>query len=179
MSSRKALVGLALVMSGLSAGAMAAASTSNGNVNFTGHIVDTPCTVSSESANLAVDLNEVKASVFTQAKDKSVDKDFQIDLLNCSTSTLKTASVAFVSGAHDSNDSTLLAVSGPSPVATGVGIEITNNDGTAIPMGTASSDFGLVDGANSLYFKAHYKSTTGTVTAGSANASTDFQITYK
>lgn len=180
MSSRKALAGLALVMSGLSAGAMA----SDNTVNFTGEIVDTPCVVAPVAGDgqIQVELNQVKSSVFTQAKDTSPDVGFTIVLDQCTTDTLKSANVTF-SGSQDSNDNTLLAIQNQSgdtrQMATGVGIEIANNDGTAIPMGTAGSDISLVDGSNQLMFKAHYKSTAAKVTAGRADGQATFQIAYK
>lgn len=174
MSSRKALASLALVLSAFGSTAMAA----DGTVKFNGDIVDTPCVVSTDSADQTVTLGKVKASTFAKAKDISKDQGFSIKLEECDATVKKTATVMFI-GSQDSADNTLLALSNDSGAATGVGIEILNNAGTVIPMGTASSDNALQTGENVLNFKAHYKSTAATVGVGPANSQADFQITYK
>lgn len=175
MSSRKTLAGLALVLSGFGTGAMAS---TDGTVKFNGEIVDTPCVVSTDSTDQTVTLGKVKSSTFAAVKDTSADQGFSIKLEECDASVKKTANVIFT-GSQDSTDNTLLAISNVAGAATGVGIEIMNNDGTAIPMGEAGADNTLQNGENTLNFKAHYKSTAASVTPGVANSQADFQVTYK
>lgn len=175
MSSRKAIVGLALVLSGFGSSAMASI---DGTVQFKGEIVDTPCVVSTDSSDQTVTLGKVKASTFAVVKDTSADQGFAIKLEECDASVKKTANVTFT-GSEDSDDNTLLAINSVSGAATGVGIEILNNDGTPIPMGTLGADNALQNGENTLNFKAHYKSTLAAVTPGAANSQADFQVTYK
>ncbi|ENA0608713.1 fimbrial protein [Enterobacter bugandensis] len=174
MTTRKTLAGLALVMSGFGSGAMAA----DGTIKFEGDIVDTPCVVSSESSDQTVSMGKVKSSIFTKAKDVAPEQGFNIKLDECSTSVKKNANVTFI-GTQDTADNTLLAINNASGAAKGVGIEILNNSGTAIAMGSASADTALKDGQDTLLFKARYKSTAATVTPGSANAQTDFEVNYK
>lgn len=174
MAFRNTLAGLALVVSGMSSFAMAA----DGTVQFNGEIVDTPCVVSTESANQTVNMGQVKASTFVAAKDVSADQGFNIKLEECDASAKKNANVTF-SGTQDGADNTLLAIDSVAGAATGVGIEIVSNAGTVIPMGTASADTLLVNGENTLAFKARYKSTVTTVTPGLANSHADFQVSYK
>lgn len=174
MSSRKAIAGLTLVLSAFGSSAMAA----DGTVKFNGEIVDTPCVVSTDSADQTVSLGKVKASKFAAVKDTSADQAFTIKLEECDIAVKKTANVTFT-GSQNSTDNTLLAISNVAGAATGVGIELLNNDGTAIPMGSAGMDNMLANGANTLAFKAHYKSTAASVTPGLANSQADFQVTYK
>ncbi|MBO1916465.1 hypothetical protein J4731_22750 [Providencia rettgeri] len=46
-------------------------------------------------------------------------------------------------------------------------------------LGTATADTALQVGSNTLYFSAAYVSTKKDVKAGSANATADFNLTYK
>jgi major type 1 subunit fimbrin (pilin) len=177
MSSRKALAGLALVLTGFGCSAMAA---TDGNVKFTGEIVDTPCIVATGDSgdNQTVALGKVKSSIFTAAKVTSADQGFSITLEDCDTSTKKSASVMF-DGTHNTADNDLLAIDNVAGAATGVGIELMDNAGKAIPMNTAGADNTLQNGENKLSFKAHYKSTAAVVTPGAANAQATFAVSYK
>lgn len=174
MAFRRTLAGLAFVMSGMSSLAMAA----DGTVQFTGEIVDTPCVVSTDSSTQTVNMGQVKASTFTAPNTISADHGFDIKLEECDASTKKNANVTFT-GPQSDADNTLLAINNVAGAATGVGIEILSNEGTVIPMGTASAESSLVNGENTLIFKARYKSTTATVTPGLANSQADFQVSYK
>jgi major type 1 subunit fimbrin (pilin) len=175
MSSRKALTGLALILSGLSSTAAMAA---DGTVNFNGKIVDTPCIVTAGDDNTAqtVSLGTVKSSSFTAVGITSADVPFNIKLEQCVVGEDGLGATVTFTGSQDGADPTLLAVSGG---ATGVGIELVNNDNTEIKMGTESAATALQNGNNTLVYKAHYKSTAAAVTTGDANGQAQFQIAYK
>ena len=84
----------AAVFVALAASAQAALA-ADGNVNFVGKIVDTPCSISPNSTNLTVPLGTVSKSVLDGGAGKrSAPSKFTIDLLNCG-ATAKGATVSF------------------------------------------------------------------------------------
>lgn len=173
----------------LSQGAFAA----DGTINFTGEIVDAPCSISPNSQNMTVPLGKVSRNVFgtlstatppvftgTVGK-KATPAKFTIDLLGCG-ATAKGATVTF-SGTADGDDATVLRVANAGQVgvgaASGVGIELGDSAGTKIPLGSESGQYVLGLGDNSLKFQATYVSTKTAVTVGPANAVAQFTVAYK
>ncbi|MDP9994622.1 major type 1 subunit fimbrin (pilin) [Variovorax boronicumulans] len=158
----------------------------DGRINFTGDIVDAPCSVAPASQNLNVPLGRVSRTAFTGAGTKSTPALFKIELLNCGASA-KGAAVTF-SGTNDLVDPTNLRVAnagqvggpgGTGVAATGVAIEIGDSAGTKIPLGSPSADYILGLGDNALNFRAAYVATTAAVTTGPANSTAQFTIAYK
>jgi len=168
----------AIAIAGLvSQGAMAA----DGNINFTGQIVDTPCSVSPASASLTVPLGSVSnASLAGAAGKKSTPAKFTLNLVSCGASA-KTATVTF-SGTADATvtDALKLSNSGTTTAsATGVAVEIDDSTGTKIALNKASSAYVLGAGDNALQFQAVYVSTGTAVTSGPANATAQFTVAYQ
>ncbi|MGG8472668.1 fimbrial protein [Rahnella sp. PAMC25617] len=149
----------------------------DGTINFTGQIVATTCDVNGGStASINVDLGTVAATSFTAAGDTSSPTAFTISLTNCPT-TFTAAAVKF-DGTADAVDNQLLEVTGG---ATGVGIEIADNQGTPIPLYTASRFYPIdatAEGVD-MNFIARYKSTEATVGEGEANGTSQFTINYQ
>lgn len=74
----------AAVLIALAASAQAALA-ADGTVNFVGKLIDTPCSVSPNSANLTVPLGSVSTTSMNGGVGKrSTPAKFTIDLLNCS-----------------------------------------------------------------------------------------------
>lgn len=166
-------------------GAFAAA---DGTINFTGDIVDAPCSISAGSQNKPVPLGKVTRTVFDGATagtatvgKHSAAADFTIDLLGCG-ATAKGATVTFT-GTADADDATVLRIANAGQVgvtaASGVAIEIGDSAGTKIALGSASGQYTLGLGDNSLKFKASYVATKTTVTTGPANSTAQFTVAYK
>lgn len=150
----------------------------DGTIHFTGSISDQTCTVDSRSQGLNVDLGTVaQASLNGAAGIKASPTRFTL-LLNACPDTVTGASVKF-DGTPDQLNTTLLALDDDTDAATGVGIEIANPDGSAIPLHSASSDYTLTEGDNTLSFLARYVSTGAAVTPGKANGTSEFTINYK
>lgn len=84
------------------------------------------------------------------------------------------------SGATDSNDPTVLALSNAnsSGVAQGIGVVIYDDENNVVPLDSDSKAYTAASGNNDLLFKAAYKSVSSTVTAGVANATATFVIDY-
>lgn len=168
----------------LSQGAFAA----DGTINFTGDIVDAPCSISPNSQNLTVPLGKVARTVFDGATagtavvgKKATPARFSIDLLGCG-ATAKGATVTFA-GTADLDDATNLRLANAGQVgvgaASGVAIELGDSAGTKIPLGSASAQYTLGTGDNSLKFQAAYVATKATVTTGPANSVAQFTVAYK
>lgn len=152
---------------------------SDGTIHFTGSIVDQTCTVDSGSQNLNVDLGSVAQTALNGAAGmKATPTKFTLSLSDCP-DTVAAANVKF-DGTSDGVNQNLLALDSGSGIATGVGIEIADKNGTAIPLHTASSDYTLTStGTNNLDFVARYVSTGTAVTSGTAEATSQFTINYK
>ncbi|MBB1599752.1 fimbrial protein [Variovorax sp. UMC13] len=174
-----------VAVAALSQGALAQ---SSGTINFTGDIVDAPCSIAAGSQNKSVPLGKVARTAFdgATAGTATVGKhapaaDFTIDLLGCG-ATAKGATVTF-SGTADADDATVLRIANAGQVgvtaASGVGIEIGDSAGTKIALGSASGQYALGQGDNSLKFKASYVATKTAVTTGPANSTAQFTVAYK
>jgi len=172
---------LALVLSANAYHAMAA----NGTVKFTGEIKESTCEVTSDNKNKTVYIGTYPTTVFDVSGATSASKGFQISLKGCAVGDY---SLRF-DGKTVPNHFNLLSVSSEGAAgaaATGVGIEITDNNGKpfAIADGTDSSDdvpkatVGS-DGKAVFNLKARYRSFADVVTGGNANATSTFSIEYK
>lgn len=148
-----------------------------GQVNFTGAITETPCTVVNTVSNpLDVKLGTYGSNEFTAAGDTTAKMSFKIALTDCPVSVTQ-AAVNF-DGTSDATNAALLKLTQDAGVATGVGIQLYDNAGTEISLHTPSKTYPLVAGSNNLPFNASYKSTAATVTAGPANSVANFSIIY-
>lgn len=150
----------------------------DGTINFTGNILDTACTVNTSTSTQTVNLGDIARSTFSSAGSVASPTAFNIILENCPAS-VNSASVRFGGTTNPDNSSLLSLSSGQT--ATGVGVALFEGDGsTQIPLSTPSNQIVLDPAAaNTLKFVAKYMATSNTVTAGSANATTDFTITYQ
>ncbi|MDF7651473.1 type 1 fimbrial protein [Pantoea sp. Acro-805] len=154
----------------------------NGTVKFTGSIVKSTCTVNSSDTNKEVFIGKYPTNAFSKIGDVTASKAFTINLSNCDSGTY---TLRF-DGPTVAGNPNLLAVS----AATGVGIEILDNNEKVLPINqtaddntawvTASStNTAAPNGTAAFNLKARYKSFNQTVTPGEANASTSFTIEYK
>ncbi|EOL9131584.1 fimbrial protein [Cronobacter malonaticus] len=156
-----------------------AAASGEGQVNFTGEILDAACeVVNSQSSPLAVDLGKVSKTAFTGVGSTTNITSFFLQLKNCPAS-VTTASIKF-GGDADSNNASVLALTGDTGKASGVGIQLVDADGTPLDLYTASADYALQTGTatNNLEFGTRYIQTGAAVTAGTANGSSTFTVTY-
>jgi len=165
-----------------------AAFAADGTINFTGEIVDAPCSISPNSQNLTVPLGKVSRTAFDGATagtavvgKKATPAKFKIDLLGCG-ATAKGATVTF-SGTADLDDATNLRLANAGQVgvgsASGVAIELGDSAGTKIALGSPSGVYVLGLGDNSLNFQAAYVATKTAVTTGPANSVAQFTVAYK
>lgn len=151
----------------------------DGQVNFTGEIIDAACEVVNTPSNpLDVQLGRVSKTAFTAAGDLSSATKFTLQLKNCP-ATATTAQVKF-DGTALNGDNSVLALTQDTGVATGVGIQLSDDSNTVLPLYTASKTYPLVSGTavNNLDFSARYIATNASVTAGPANSTATFTVNY-
>ncbi len=167
---------VAAILSATSYQVMAA----NGTVTFNGEIIQSTCQVSSGDQDKTVELGKYPVTAFPKAESTSGSKAFTISLEKCEAGdyTLRFDGNT-VAGRPD-----LLSVTGG---ATGVGIEILDNNGSHFPIANDPSDTAYVtvaaDGDNpgkaTFNLQARYRSFQDTVTPGQANSTSQFTIQYK
>lgn len=175
----------------LPAGAALAATTSGGTVNFNGKVVTSACAISAGSANIDVDMGEVRtASLAAAGSEASTAKAFSITLEDCeiadtSASTednpiaATTVSVTFT-GTPDTADANSLAVgaNGGTSSAQNVAIRLYDEQGNVVKLGESATAIPLRTGSNTLNFSAKYYSPAGKATAGDASAVATYTVTY-
>lgn len=172
---KKNLIAVALLASSVIASSAQAA---DGTVNFVGSITDAACAVSAASLAQTVNLGTISATSFGAAGATAADTRFAITLTNCPEEVLANASLRF-GGPTDPANSSLLALTGGTDVATGVGVGIYEVSGSPLPLGTASVSKPVSQGNDTVYeFVAKYVATAAAVTVGTANAVSDFTVTY-
>ncbi|HCM9255959.1 TPA: type 1 fimbrial protein [Enterobacter cloacae subsp. dissolvens] len=175
----------------LPAGSALAATTSGGTVNFSGKVVTSACAISAGSANIDVDMGEVRTATLAAAgSEASTAKAFSITLEDCeiadtSASTeanpiaATTVAVTFT-GTPDAADANSLAVgaNGGANSAQHVAIRLYDEQGKVVKLGEPAAAIPLRAGANTLNFSAKYYSPQGNATAGDASAVATYTVTY-
>ncbi|WP_320710394.1 fimbrial protein [Enterobacter asburiae] len=175
----------------LPTGTALAAGTSGGTVNFSGKVVTSACAISAGSANIDVDMGEVRtATLATAGSVASTAKAFAITLEDCeiadtSASTdenpiaATTVAVTFT-GTPDTSDVNSLSVgaNGSANSAQNVAIRLYDEQGNVVNLGEPAAAIPLRKGANTLNFSAKYYSPKGGATAGDASAVATYTVTY-
>lgn len=169
---------IALISAIISLSAMQVANAADGVINFTGNITGAACVVEPSAIAQPVDLGTVATTAFTGGNGATAAaKRFNIVLKSCPES-VASAAVRFDGTTSSSNPSILALTSGQT--ASNVGVAIYEQDNaTLIPVGSPSANVTLAeDTNNTLTYFAKYMAT-GTVGAGTANASTSFTVVYQ
>lgn len=163
---------------GCSASALAATD-GEGQINFTGEIIDSACQVVNGISNpLNVELGQVSKTVFTGAGSTSTPTRFDIQLKNCPES-VTSAAINF-GGTPDSDNNSALALTPNADAATGVAIQLLDSTDQPVSLYTPSRQYPLTAGStvNDLEFAGRYIQTGPTVTAGPANSVSTFTVIY-
>lgn len=179
---------LALMMAGGSAmAALPSGATgttvSGGSVHFTGSVVDAACAVSQDSVNKEVPLDQVRLAAFGTTPGAGVaagqKKAFSISLADCDSTVSSQAALTF-NGTEPQGLPGALDNTAGAGGAQGIGIQIYDADGSALPLGQESKATTLIDGTNNLNFTADYITTSDTApTAGTVDATATFNVTYQ
>lgn len=179
MNLNKLAISVALVL-GASSGAYAedaikVGDQGHGKVTFTGSIIDAPCSIDSNSIDQTIEMGAV-SNVSLADGGSSTPKPFEVRLENCSLTTAKTVKTTFNGTAGSAG---LLAITG----ASGAGIALSEGNGTAVVLGTATAGQLLSVGTTdaTLSFRASLKGNGGavsTIIPGEFSSVVNFLLTY-
>lgn len=152
-----------------------AADALNGEVRFTGAIVDAPCSIDQNYADQSIPLGSI-SNVALAGGGSSAQKPFEIRLANCSLTTARTVTTTF---SGDAGVGGLLGITG----AGGAGIQLTDSNGATIQLGAATTAQTIAIGATdaTLSFNAYLKGNGGgidTIIPGQFTSVASFLLTY-
>ncbi|EBZ1028249.1 long polar fimbrial protein LpfA [Salmonella enterica subsp. enterica serovar Muenchen] len=174
----------------------------NGTINFTGSVIDAPCSVSTDSQNINVILGQVSKNQLKSADESSDPKKITISLLNCSfeapsasnsdskqsekavTDYSKVAVAFTTSGGLDAEalKKGEIANTAPAP-ATNVVIQLLKSDGvspvdlSSEPTQDDATQLNTASETNDLIFYARMLAT-GVATPGAVGASVTYKLKY-
>lgn len=150
----------------------------DGNINFTGTITEESCTVATESVSQTINLGTFSSTSFTAVGQGVGATPFTIVLSNCPESV--TQARARFEGATNAANTQLLAITPVPGAAANVGIGLYEaNNVTPINMLTDSVFQAVTTAGGTLRFVAKYVATSASVTAGTANATVNFTLSYQ
>lgn len=149
----------------------------DGSIEFTGEITDQACELATGSDALKVNLGKVSKTALPATGATAAATKFTIKLTNCP-ATAVSAKVQFDADSYAGDDK-VIALKDETNVAKGVGIQITDDTNTVVPLFTPSKAYTLKESVeNNLDFRARYIAQADTVTVGPANANATFTINY-
>ncbi|WP_336240699.1 fimbrial protein [Citrobacter werkmanii] len=136
------------------------------------------CQVTSGKDSLNVTMGNIDKSVFKSTGSMSDPISFNL-YLSCDSAMEGGVQVTF-SGTQNSTDNTILALSGAGSggTASGIGLALFDKDNSALPLDSFSTVYPAVAGDSQLLFIARYKAVQMPVTAGQANATSTFTLSY-
>lgn len=176
MNMKKLVIAIAMG-SAMCVSAANAADQGHGKVNFTGSIIDAPCSIAPESLDQTVNLGAV-SNVALKNGGASTSHTFEIKLENCDLNEGKNMVTTTFGGAASAGNPDLLGITGS---ASGASIAITDGAGTLIKLGEASDPHALVSGSNTLEFAAYLKGdgASATIVPGDFTSVADFMLAYQ
>ncbi|MEY0231390.1 fimbrial protein [Providencia manganoxydans] len=166
---------LATLISGAMSASAFAINAGTGIVNFSGSIIEAPCSIAPGEDKQDVDLGQV-SNVTLEAGGESSPQPFSIQLQGCNLKDDNQVTVVF--GGTADNEG-LLTIVGE---AQGAGVKIMTTAGTQIKAGDGSlgNTQNYVKGDNELKFQAALKGIAGaTVVPGDFTATTNFTLSYQ
>ena len=154
-----------------------AADAGNGVVEFSGSVIDAPCSINSTDSTQLVELGQLSNSLLNggaQGAGSAKAVLFDLKLEDCAVTTLKNVKVTF-NAMTKTGAPTMILNNGD---AEGVFVSIYQGT-TALNMGTASSAATLINGSNHLEFSAGVVGDGSTlVTPGTIRATASFTLSY-
>jgi type 1 fimbria pilin len=150
------------------------------DLNFSGTLVQEPCTLAPEDTNITVDFGTIiNKNLYTDKR--SIPHLFTLHLVDCDTSLGNQVRVMFT-GTEDSAQSGLLALDGTS-TASGVALGIEDLHGTLLPVNQLSSSFPLQEGSSEIHLAAFVQASdtaiaNKAIVSGDFSASATFEFSY-
>lgn len=146
----------------------------HGTVHFKGEIIDSPCSISPDTADQTVDLGQV-SNASLKKEGKSTPVPFSIKLQNCDISTYKTVSTTW-SGTPDVNKPTAWGISG---TASGAAIVLKDASEKDIELGKATAATTLTANNTTITMSAYLQGDNQPVVPGSFTGAADFVLAYQ
>lgn len=154
LNNRLAAVVLSFVLASSAAFAAdpAHANQGQGTVTFKCSVIDSPCSIISETANETVDMGQILNLALKKAG-KSTPRPFSMKLENCDVSSLtnKTVTATFTGTASKAQPTNLALVGQVS----GAALVITNGDGASVSLGSPTQPTFVSNGNNTLSYAAY------------------------
>ncbi|AYV13681.1 fimbrial protein [Shewanella algae] len=150
-----------------------------GQVEFVGTIIDSPCSITPDTADQTVDMGMVSSAVLLEDGTQVVP--FNIELLGCTAEAATSVSVKFTGTSAEGDDKSL-AIQG---AASGAAIELTDTaTGDAIVLGIDTAASTLYAGDNTLQFGAQLIKTSAVndaddIVPGEFTATANFELSYQ
>lgn len=154
----------------------------DGQVRFTGEIIDAGCDVVNDLSNpLIVDMGQIAKTAFAGTGTTAAEQGFDIKLENCPTTVTK-ASVLF-SGDNVGGDNEKLKLTGAGTdpdVAKGVSLQLVDgSNNNILPLFARSTSLTIPASGNiDLPFRVRYIQTDTTIVVGKAGGAANFTISY-
>lgn len=150
-----------------------------GQVNVTGNIIANTCTVLTADQEKSVSMGSVPVKQFTNGNGEASPTSFMLTFTDCA-SQVSGISVKF-SGTPDSSNTELLSLDDDPSVASGIAIALLDSNRVRIPLKTSTAAYPLPAGSTSLTMKfyAQYVRNGLPLSAGKADATTSFTVTYE
>lgn len=180
MKFNKITAGTLLSLGLASFGSFAQVENNVGEVNFTGSIIDAPCSISADTVRQDVELGAISQSML-ENNGSSTPTAFTIKLENCAfeedagSSRLNNGVSITFNGRQDETDNSLLALDG---AAKGAGVVLTDGVQKVISLGEATPLGTLTQGTNNIKFYAYLKGAAKNITAGEFTSNASFTLDY-
>jgi len=167
-----------------------------GTVSFHGGLLSSPCSLTPDSQDQAIDLGDVNASNFQNAGDQSAPVRFRLSFRNCLLGAKALAdnpagprngdagqlylkgeqavTLVFL-GDSDVNNPDLLKLNGG---VQGIGLRLKDQQGRALSLNQQSRPYILQPGSNTLWFSAQVESTQKYPLANQFNGVVHVQLVY-
>lgn len=176
MKMTKTIMAGAIAMTLLSFGANAAG---QGQVNFKGTVVNSPCGIASESANQTIDFGQISSASLNKGE-HSKAQDVEIKLVNCDFNgdTKKAVTISFSGSAKDTAN-TELGTTGDTKAV--IKMSTATGDFVVFDGQSAAGKYNLKEGDNTMRYSAWVQKANGAdnVQEGEFSAVANFNLSYQ
>lgn len=153
------------------------ANASDGNIKFTGEIIQSSCSFRALTKDQTVSLGTVATNSFKKVHDTASPTVFNIEINNCPNNSQEV--FVIFDGVKDEINNELLAIKEGDGYATGVAIGIYNNNSERyIPLNHKTGVYPITDKIAILKFIAKYVATENIVLPGKVEANANFTLVY-
>lgn len=186
---KRTILSSLIVASSLVSAFASAATVNGGTIEFKGELVNAACAVA--TTQKTVPMGQFRTASFTAVGSVSGAVPFDIELVGCDSSvggnpnttppTPSSVQIGFT-GVVDTTATNALAIAQGAGDAKGVALRILDKTGAPVALNgtsTPGSSTDLMNGNMKIPFQAQYVSTLATPTAGTANATAIFTVTYQ